>query len=587
MTTQRKPILSSELLASRIPFKHGLYVVGPFAGRVSFSSQQRRAMSLVCDIDQDLLTSGDERGLAGKDVCIVGGGLAGVTCAVVAAALEGNALIVEKTEARGGDQERIDMNQVLATIREAGHRDAHPTLNFWPHEDVEPFTRLPVLNWHEGSCEAVAQQIVDGLNEIARRNSDGNKFNIVNDCMVEGLEPTADGKWKITAAGTGAADPALGYPFDIVIFAVGFGVERQATGSTTPSYWVSKDDTVASVSAEAPPQFEHVVVSGTGDGGLIEALRLTFKDRRAGNLDANTMIALADDRLRDRVFEIENRAFKLYVDHVLHRSTGPLSPESKNEIAVQLWEDYRKLLDRKRVADHIINELGRTRTRIPVITLLGQYAHPMELTASPYHRLLTAIAIREGWIEYKQIDTVVAAPTGKTVRVGKGQSAETVPLLDLSLTPPPNSLAVGVISTVSLRDAFFVARYGTDSPLFDLFKPNKEQVLMIQRQQSLYADQDQLKESYARLIAKNLGYGDPYNVRKFYRDNQRLVTGYFLSAGLLIALDNEEPPRFRLTAASAAATSTRAIPKRLFGCEIKNQKKPGRARAHDEAGVED
>ncbi len=169
MTTQRKPVLSSELLASRIPFKNGLYVVGPFAGRVSFSSQQRRAMSLVCDIDQDLRTSGDGNGLERKRICIVGGGLAGVTCAVAAAALGASVIVVEKTPARVSSDDRVDLGQVLATIREAEHRDAHPTLNFWPHEDVEPFTHLPVLNWHEGNCGAVAQQIVDGLNKVANR----------------------------------------------------------------------------------------------------------------------------------------------------------------------------------------------------------------------------------------------------------------------------------------------------------------------------------------------------------------------------------------------------------------------------------
>ncbi len=175
------------------------------------------------------------------------------------------------------------------------------------------------------------------------------------------------------------------------------------------------------------------------------------------------MIALSDDGLRDQVFQIENRAFKLYVDHVLHRSTGPLSDESKNEISIQLWKDYNELIDQKYVADHVIKELERTRTSIKPVVLLGRFAHPMELTASPYHRLLTTIAVRAKWIKYTQIDTVSAAKTGKSVRVGKGKNAEDVPLLDLHLTPPVPPLGSAGEPPASLRDAFLIARYGTDS----------------------------------------------------------------------------------------------------------------------------
>ncbi len=194
----------------------------------------------------------------------------------------------------------------------------------------------------------------------------------------------------------------------------------------------------------------------------------------------------------------------------------------------------------------MIKELERTRTSIKPVVLLGRFAHPMELTASPYHRLLTTIAVRAKWIKYTQIDTVSAAKTGKSVRVGKGKNAEDVPLLDLHLTPPVPPLGSAGEPPASLRDAFLIARYGTDSPLIDLFKKTPEQVQMIRRQQSLYADQDQLKESYARKIAANLGFNDPYDIKLFYHDNQDLIEKYFKGGGLLIHLENSTPLKFRL-----------------------------------------
>ncbi len=108
---------------------------------------------------------------------------------------------------------------------------------------------------------------------------------------------------------------------------------------------------------------------------------------------------------------------------------------------------------------------------------------------------------------------------------------------------------------------------------------------MIRRQQSLYADQDQLKESYARKIAANLGFNDPYDIKLFYHDNQDLIEKYFKGGGLLIHLENSTPLKFRLSTAATPGKTVRAIPKRLFGHEILNHSDPTKPRTHDETGV--
>jgi hypothetical protein len=289
-------VLTSELLASRQPFCEGVYVVGPYASRVSFSSQQRRAISLVCDIDSDLTSAGDEKGIRGKRICIVGAGIAGLTCAVAVAALGGSAYVHEKKlhKSPPGAGHRVSVDEVLSTIRNASHRDAHPTLNFWPHEDIEPFTRLPFLNWHEGDCSSVAEQFVDQLNDLmSQKPAITNLISIRTGFDVKAIESGSQpGKLCPRYELAPGAPEAWSMDFDLVILATGFGAETTAPGADTPSYWLAEGDCIPAVREAAPRQIRNYVVSGTGDGGLIEVLRLRFRDLRAGNIDGRMEGAL-------------------------------------------------------------------------------------------------------------------------------------------------------------------------------------------------------------------------------------------------------------------------------------------------------
>lgn len=68
---RQRPSVDAAVLASRVPYNSGLYVLGPFAERVSFASQQRRAMNLAWSIHQNLLKSGDSKGLEEKKAVVV------------------------------------------------------------------------------------------------------------------------------------------------------------------------------------------------------------------------------------------------------------------------------------------------------------------------------------------------------------------------------------------------------------------------------------------------------------------------------------------------------------------------------------
>jgi hypothetical protein len=65
-------------------------------------------------------------------------------------------------------------------------------------------------------------------------------------------------------------------PFDVradfAVLAVGFGLEKTLDRVPARSYWLN--DSLHQELAFAPPEPRRVLVSGSGDGGLIDALRL-------------------------------------------------------------------------------------------------------------------------------------------------------------------------------------------------------------------------------------------------------------------------------------------------------------------------
>lgn len=568
MSHSRKPVLTSELLASRQPFREGVYVVGPFASRVSFSSQQRRAISLVCDIDADLRPAGEKHGIDDKDVCIVGAGIAGLTCAVAIAALGGNADVYEKIlyQERPGVGRKVCIKEVLATIRGANHRDAHPTLNFWPHENIEPFTRLPFLNWHEGDCTSVAEQFVAQLDKLLSLPSTANLISIRTGFEVKDIvEGNTPGKLRPVYDVTAGAPSRWDKEYDLVILATGFGEERTTPGSDTPSYWDPGADHIPRLRDVPPNAIKQFIVSGTGDGGLIEALRLRFKDLRAGNIDATMEGALGGSRLRSAIAKIENQAHKMFADHILHGRGQQPSKGTKEKISRFLWEKYSELLGL--FGDGVIKSLRESCSPIEKVLLLGEWSFPMELSASPYHRLLLMIACKHGWVDYYKSKGVRAAAQERTVEVVVRQGATTekfnIPLTTVSadiFDPATKRWLAGQ----TYKDSFFVGRWGYTSPLEALYD-DVGLIGRIKRQQSLYADQDALVLERAREMAHKLGLPDPNDGQEFYDEYKDIIKRYFETKfDVLIKLADD---RFEIRSITGGKIDP-AAPAALFDLEI-------------------
>jgi thioredoxin reductase len=539
MAIDQRPSIGTAILASRVPYQKGVYVVGPFAERVSFSSQQRRALSLIYAINSELKAGGASAGLRGKKVCVVGAGLAGLASAAALASYGSDVWILETASGP------------MASMRNAKHRDIHPSINFWPREAVTVTTELPFFNWYQDRCDNVVARILKQWQAFESRDE---IKGITPRCLVTDVVERGGG-WEVRyASGRNHNAPPV-TRFDIVIFAVGFGAEDTIENDDTPSYWDEQSDWMDDIrTGECDPPFDKFIISGTGDGGLIEVLRLLNLDFRAGTIDERTETALGDSILADRLRQIEGEVRKQISDDVLHRKF-PLSDDLKDAAAELLWTEYSKL-DPDLLAS-FRNAMRASPSPIDTVMLLGQRSSPLEHSSSPYHRLLILEAIRAGRLSYYQIDGDIEVELAPNVTRGHVRailrpkvSRKTVTFrskLQISATDDEFD-TVEENKHHSYKNCFFLGRHGTTSPLkgIGLFNSEIDELdkttELVRRRQALYADQDWLPMDEACELATNLGLPAPNQKRDWLNAHMEDAQDFFFTRyGLHVTSEHSKP----------------------------------------------
>jgi len=89
--------------------------------------------------------------------------------------------------------------------------------------------------------------------------------------------------------------------FDLVILAVGFGIEKSMPPQPLRSYW--RNDSLHQPEIEIRSDRTKYIVSGNGDGGLIDVLRLRLKDFKQEDLIQDFKLDTLDQR--DALLQIE------------------------------------------------------------------------------------------------------------------------------------------------------------------------------------------------------------------------------------------------------------------------------------------
>lgn len=361
-----------------------VYFIGPFAKRINFAAQQNRAVNLVYALVKKNKIEKD------RPLAVVGGGLAGLTAATILHLLGFEVHLFERAP------------MVLARQRATSHRVLHPTVNAWPFEtDLEPTTELPIFDWSAGVCDEVLKELAAEWQLVAGEQLEtGRRLNLRTTVLDFELRDE-----EVILITDKVVDQKR---FGTVIFAIGFDDERPLANAPKQSYW--RDEGAEEVrNLEGDIRF---VVSGTGDGGLIDVLRLSYTDFGKGALPLQIVTRLAGSDVEKSVKDAED-AF-----------TG-------DNVEQDLWSAYLRAA--KRLPADAAALLEQSRLDIPaLVTLVGEDATLTARAAAPIHKLMTAYTWQSGTVRYLP-GTLTVANDGKiTVLTSKKQQLE----LGTGLHPP-------------------------------------------------------------------------------------------------------------------------------------------------------
>ncbi len=191
---------------SKVPNYNKVYTVGCFSKRVTFHSQQRRALNLVWAlVENEIIRKGDP-------IAIIGGGLAGMTAAIAADRKGAKVTLFEKHD------------QLMSLQRQNLTRYVHPNIYDWPKENsFEQETHLPFLNWRADYAGEIVEQIESQWQALSK------KISVKLNREIKSV--SSIGADLVVKHGIGLE------PFACVILAVGFGVEKKMHPVKFRSYW--------------------------------------------------------------------------------------------------------------------------------------------------------------------------------------------------------------------------------------------------------------------------------------------------------------------------------------------------------------
>ncbi|NVD37651.1 hypothetical protein HT585_02190 [Ensifer sp. HO-A22] len=231
-----------------VPDTRSVLVLGSFERRVTVYSQQIRALNLV-----DALLSQNAVRDDGK-IAIVGGGAAGVTAAVALSKAAPNLKALDLFEARAD----------ILQLQKNGTRYLHPHFYDWPSiGSDEEDAGLPIMNWTAGPAGDVVRALWNQFDEACRTT----RLTFHPNSTVTSLRPSTTSTVRVVTTGT-----AISRIYDVVILAIGFGLEAFLDGDTD-SYW--KPSALAGAML-VQMQEPSIFISGNGDGGLVDFQMAAF-----------------------------------------------------------------------------------------------------------------------------------------------------------------------------------------------------------------------------------------------------------------------------------------------------------------------
>lgn len=332
------------LRAFVIPGHPAWYTIGFGESRVTVHTQQLRALNLAWALNE----TGH---LADGPVVVIGGGAAGLTVAAGLAHFGAAVTVLEKEDF------------LLPLQRHCYKRHLHPHIFDWPEAGADnAFADLPLLNWKAGMAREVAFSIEAAFEELRFEHKAKGTGSLNVRLGVKDVTPDGVDVGRVAFRDQNHFDTV---PYGILVFALGFGVEDDFWAGQRGSYW--SDDNLDQHGVFLPG---HYLVSGIGDGGLIDTLRILTRDFRQEDFARIVQNATNFSALRDALLRIEAEA-----KSAAPANSGTLLHDAYADLSSELVEP----LDRR---------LGEKINREVHVTLVATAPSPFSLASRPLHRFL-------------------------------------------------------------------------------------------------------------------------------------------------------------------------------------------------------
>jgi hypothetical protein len=274
-----KEIISASLVNST----DCVFFLGNFDNPITIYIQQVRALNLADALCSQNFVRDDSY------VAVIGGGVAGLTltAALALSSPKSNIVIYEKEP------------ELLQLQRGARDRFVHPHVYEWPDTSSRnPVSGLPIMAWRAQDASGLARVLESQFNEakkvgnvLVRKNKEVREIKLYNDGSTARLRIRGGG-WSEEL-------------FDVVIIAVGFGLEKLITQSN-PSYWSPSLLPAPILSSERNPT---IFVSGTGDGGLTDFIIAAFSGLSHSDILKLVMDYPETEGVKNELLIIEDQAW--------------------------------------------------------------------------------------------------------------------------------------------------------------------------------------------------------------------------------------------------------------------------------------
>lgn len=347
----------------RVPTTDNVYILGCFERRVTIHSQQIRAFNLI----HSLYATSYQPHQAPHFV-IIGAGIAGLTAAYAALKKRARVTLIEQHP------------QPLALLRGCLTRWIHPNIYDWPEpSSTDPITKLPAFNWRADYAGEVAKVLLKDWEELVIPPY---REHLTTHYSASTIQPDIKNKRvSFTIFNDQKQVKTERINYDVLILAVGFGVEKSIENHTVLSYWRNDD------LAQTPPKFTahrpaEILISGVGDGGLTDIMRLRLTDFEHQDF----LTEFIEDGDLSEIASILLR---------LERDIYSMDAQRASEF---IYEEYKKL---SIPASAIKKIQGRLRIENKV-TLNGTMSSVFQKDSSVLNRFITFILLQSGDLRYYQ-----------------------------------------------------------------------------------------------------------------------------------------------------------------------------------------